>query len=100
MIGVKGLKVFKTWCKLRTGLWGYKTTRRVSYKCVPGLFDGDGRLPSTTVDNLGLDVKLGHSVGTAGNFTDYTGVVQQPELKRLGDSDSLEPRQHESSSRL
>ena len=72
----------------------------MSYKCVPGLFDGDGRLPSTTVDNLGLDVKLGHSVGTAGKFTDYTGVMQQPEFKRLGDSDSLEHRLYESSSRL
>ena len=73
--------------------------RRVTYKCVPGLFDCDVRQPSTTVDELGLCVKLGNSVGTTGDFTVYR--VVQPELKRLGDSDSsLEPRQPEKRTRL
>ena len=99
--GQKGLRVFRTLCKLSTGLCGYKTVRRVTYKCVPGLFDGDRRLPSTTVDELGLSVKLGNSVGTLGNFTNYRGVQQEPELKRLGDSlSSLEPRQPEKRARL
>ena len=82
-----------------TGLCGYKTVRRVTYKCVPGLFDSDVRLPSTTVDELGLCVKLGNSVGTTGDFTVFR--MGQPELKRFGDSDSsLEPRQPEKRTRL
>ena len=86
--GQKGLRVFRTWCKLSTGLYGYKTVRKVTWTCRNQLFDGDVETSSAAREDLS-SMQSGELI-TAGNFTQF-GARLAGNLKRTAEH-SLEPR--------
>ena len=94
--GTKVLKVTRVWDKLKNGLYGYRTVRRMTYQCTSEQFGGDYLSTTTAVDEFKLSKSKGLLGGTTENFTE---VLKLPGLKRMCEP-SLEPRPNEKKSRL
>ena len=81
--GTRCMRVTKVWDQLKSGLFGYKVKKKVTYKCAKKVFDGNADLPSTAMDELGSE---GQQVGHSGNFTVLLRAKKLPGQKRFGDS--------------
>lgn len=101
--GRKGMKVTKVWDRLKTGLYGYKVMRRVTYKCDISVFDGskDDFPSTTTMDEFGATASGLSQGGQNCDFTGVTGAMKRPRLQSVCNSDSNpEPKANGKRARL
>ena len=85
----KVLDVSRKWERLKTGLFGYKVSRKVSWSCGNLTFNGGVKSDSCVREAFGgknLTVGCGGLLG--GNFT----VKGEAGVKRSAEENSLEPR--------
>ena len=78
----------KRWDLLKTGLYGYKTVKKVTWTCRNQLFDGDVKISSAAREDLS-SMQSGELI-TTGNFTQF-GARLAGNLKHTAEH-SLEPR--------
>ena len=88
----------RTWVKLMTGLWGYRTQRKVSWKCVV-LSITDVNTFNSKSTTVGEDIGGFKSVGTSFQFDDNFTVTGESSARKRT-QESLEPRNEYKKMRL
>ena len=92
----RGLKVTRKWELLKTGLYGHRTKKKVTWTCETSLFWGDGDFTPTARDDISCQQSGELSTSCTDNFT--RAKLCQGIKREAGDY--LEPRMGGKSARL